>query len=137
MILLDTAMILEAFTRREGFAPHVRDLGALESAVHRQHSAMYGHELYPTLDLKVAALMDGIARSHPLYDGNKRLAYLSARLTFWVNGRRHRAASVDETHAFILRISGEHMEVPEIAERLAAIFTRAPDPGTLGDAPAR
>lgn len=119
-------MLLELFFLVEGFPAPVRDRGALESAVHRQHTAMHGVELYPTLDLKVAALVDGIARSHPLLDGNKRLAAIAARASFDINGRRTVVGETDDWEAFILRLAGEHMEVPEIAEWLSKTFTEAP-----------
>ena len=123
MILLDTEALLRLFHQTEGFPAPIRDLGALESAVHRQNAAVFGNVLYPTLDLKVAALMDGIARSHPLVDGSKRLTMLAAVATFYSNGRPHWRGSADELVDFILQISDGHLEVPAIAERLAEIFT--------------
>ena len=122
MILLDTAKLLETFELVEGFPAIVRDWGVLESAIHRQSITVFGQEMYPTLDLKVAALMDSISRSHPLIDGNKRLTYLAARVTYRLNGRPIRRGSADELVAFILEISDEHLEVPDIAARLATIF---------------
>lgn len=122
MILLDAFTLLELFARTEGFAAPIRDRGGLESAIQRQHLKIYGHEMYPTLDLKVAALMDSIARSHPLIDGNKRLTMLAAVATFHTNGRTQWRGSADELVDFILQISDHHMEVPQIAERLATIF---------------
>lgn len=126
MFLLDSRTLLWAFEELEGFPAPVRDQGALESAVHRQNVSMYGVALYPTLDLKVAALMDGIARSHPLLDGNKRLAAIAALVTFPANGRPHRVGTVDEWETFVLRVSGEHLEVPEVAEWLSKTFTAMP-----------
>jgi len=122
MILLSSADLLNIFELTEGFPAPVRDPGSLESAVHRQDVTVYGIEMYPTLDLKVAALMDSIARSHPLIDGNKRLTMLAAVTTFSLNGRPNWRGSADELVEFILEISSGHLEVPEIAARLAEIF---------------
>ena len=53
----------------------LRDLGLLESAVARPQATFDGNELYPTIFLKTAALMDSLAHNHPFVDGNKRSNY--------------------------------------------------------------
>jgi death on curing protein len=55
----------------------VRDLGLLESAVHRPRASVLGQDAYPHLFQKAAALLHSLARNHPLVDGNKRLAWLA------------------------------------------------------------
>ena len=122
MKFVGLAELLELFALTERFEAPVRDLGAIEAAIHRQNSVVYGHELYPTLDLKVAALMESLARSHPLTGGNKRLTMLAAIATFALNDRPLWVGSADELTQFILDISDGHLEVEEIARRLAGIF---------------
>jgi death-on-curing protein len=124
MRLLTLEQLIESFRLVEGAEPIVRDLGLLESAVHRQHSAAFGVELYPTLDLKVAALMDAISRSHPLIDGNKRLTLIAARMTFYFNDRRNLAVDEEELYDLILRCSDEHMEIADLATELAVVFVK-------------
>ncbi|MER5378019.1 type II toxin-antitoxin system death-on-curing family toxin [Streptomyces sp. NPDC002553] len=55
----------------------VRDVGLLESAVHRPSAAMFGQEAYPDLFDKAAALLQSLAVNRPFVDGNKRTAWTS------------------------------------------------------------
>ena len=55
----------------------VRDIGLLESAVHRPRASVLGQDAYPDLFAKAGALLHSLARNHPLVDGNKRLAWLA------------------------------------------------------------
>ena len=64
----------------------VRDLGLLESAVHRPRTSVFGQDAYPDLLLKAAALLHSLARNHPLVDGNKRLAWLATYVFCAKNG---------------------------------------------------
>lgn len=64
----------------------VRDLGLLASAIGRPSASVFGEDAYPSLGEKIAALMDGINRNHPLVDGNKRLSWLCARNFANLNG---------------------------------------------------
>ena len=47
----------------------VRDIGLLESAVHRPRASVFGQDAYPELQDKAAALLHSLARTHPLVDG--------------------------------------------------------------------
>ncbi|MEV7663513.1 type II toxin-antitoxin system death-on-curing family toxin [Paenarthrobacter sp. NPDC089316] len=72
---------------RYGF--HIRDVGLLASALARPATTVMGAEAYPELSLKAAALLESVARFHPLLDGNKRTAWTLMVLLLWVNGYRH------------------------------------------------
>lgn len=72
---------------RYGF--HIRDIGLLASAFARPPTTMLGTEAYPQLPMKAAALLDSVARFHPLIDGNKRTAWTLMVLMLWINGYRH------------------------------------------------
>ncbi|RKT86242.1 death on curing protein [Saccharopolyspora antimicrobica] len=96
----------------------VRDWGALESALHRPRSTVFGVDAYPALDEKAASLMHSLARDQPLLDGNKRLAWLATRLFYAYNSRDLRAADARKADAFVREVaSGEH-EVGQLAESL-------------------
>jgi death-on-curing protein len=69
-----------------GGAAGLRDEGALESAIHRPLASFGGVELYPGLELKVAALIESLIRNHPFVDGNKRTSMLVGLATLRVNG---------------------------------------------------
>lgn len=48
-----------------------------------------GAEAYPDLAVKAAALLESVARFHPLIDGNRRTAWTLMVLLLWINGYRH------------------------------------------------
>ncbi|MCZ9880702.1 type II toxin-antitoxin system death-on-curing family toxin [Arthrobacter sp. B2a2-09] len=72
---------------RYGF--HIRDVGLLASALARPATTVMGTEAYPQLAMKAAALLESVARFHPLIDGNKRTAWTLMVLLLWINGYRH------------------------------------------------
>lgn len=96
----------------------VRDWGLLESAVHRPQSSVFGTDAYPTLDAKAAALMHSLARNHQLVDGNKRLAWLAARLFYARNGRDLRAPDPATGDAFVRAVARGQHDVDELAALL-------------------
>src|SRR5207245_6344291 len=42
-------------------------------------------DLYPTVDLKAAALLHSLVTGHPLIDGNKRVGWVAVRLFYRLN----------------------------------------------------
>jgi death on curing protein len=81
----------------------IRDVGLLESALGRaQNKFAYGEV---SLAVLAAAHGFGIARNHPFVDGNKRTAWIAARLFLQINGTR---------------LSYDHEEATRIVEALAA-----------------
>lgn len=72
---------------RYGF--HIRDVGLLASALARPATTVMGAEAYPDLAMKAAALLESVARFHPLVDGNKRTAWTLMVLLLWINSYRH------------------------------------------------
>ena len=64
----------------------VRDIGLLESAVHRPRASVLGQDAYPDLFTKAAALLHSLAGNHPLVDGNNRLAWLATYVFLAKNG---------------------------------------------------
>lgn len=67
-----------------GGLPGIRDSGMLESALARPvNQWAYGEDELPRL---AAAYAFGIARNHPFGDGNKRTAWVLARLFLRLNG---------------------------------------------------
>ena len=69
-----------------GGAPGVRDIGLFESALARpRHLVMYGE---PDLAALAAAYGYGLARNHPVVDGNKRTAVVAIELCLLLNGQQ-------------------------------------------------
>ncbi|MBT2512009.1 type II toxin-antitoxin system death-on-curing family toxin [Arthrobacter sp. ISL-30] len=102
---------------RYGF--HVRDVGLLASALARPATTVMGREAYPQLPLKAAALLESVARFHPLIDGNKRTAWTLMVLTLWINGYRH-DFSTEEAFDLVVGVAAGHIEL----EHSAALISK-------------
>ncbi|MFD4787912.1 type II toxin-antitoxin system death-on-curing family toxin [Streptomyces sp. NPDC058459] len=96
----------------------VRDVGLLESAVHRPSAAMFGQEAYTDLFAKAAALLQSLAVNHPFIDGNKRTAWVSCMVFLAMNGRQSRA-DIDAGERIVIAVAtGSMDEIKAIAEAL-------------------
>jgi death-on-curing protein len=80
----------------------VRDLGLLDSSVHRPRSSFAGQQAYPTVRAKAAALMHSLVCNHALVDGNKRLGLPATVVFLRINGLE---LDVDDDEAFDLTMS--------------------------------
>ena len=86
----------------------VRDSGALESALARPiNRRSYGEDELVQL---AAAYAFGIARNHPFVDGNKRTAWIMARLFLMANTVEIAFDKVDATNTVIALAAGELSE---------------------------
>jgi death-on-curing protein len=92
----------------------VRDLGLLESAVARPQATFDGMELYTTLFMKAAALLDSLINNHPFVDGNKRTGIAAAALLLRINGY-HLTVTNPELERFTLQVATHHLPLPQIA----------------------
>jgi death-on-curing protein len=98
----------------------VRDIGLLESAVHRPRASVLGQDAYPDLFTKAAALLHSLAGNHPLVDGNKRLAWLATYVFLAKNGIVLDPDD-DAAYEFVIAVAdGSIDDVDEIAAILAS-----------------
>ncbi|APS21307.1 phage killer protein [Streptomyces sp. Tue 6075] len=96
----------------------VRDVGLLESAAHRPSAAMFGEEAYPDLLDKAAALLQSLAVNRPLFDGNKRTAWLSCVSFLAMNGVDLRP-DIDAAERLVIDVAtGETDEIKLISQGL-------------------
>lgn len=105
----------------------VRDIGLLESAVHRPRASVLGQDAYPDLLTKAAALLHSLARNHALFDGNKRLAWLATYVFCAKNGVE---LDPDDDVAYDLLVavaSGGVEDVAAIAEALRVMSSHNVD----------
>ena len=105
-------------TRLLGAGP-VRDIGLLDSAAGRPRSSVFGHDAYPTLELKAAALLHSVSSNHALVDGNKRLALLATVTFLRLNGRTFDLTQ-DEAFDLIMGVADGSLEVADIAAALGS-----------------
>lgn len=79
---------------------------------------MFGEEAYPDVIDKAAALLQSLAINHPLFDGNKRMAWLSCVSFLAMNGVDLRP-DIDAAERLVIAVAtGETDEVKVIAQGL-------------------
>ncbi|UQA34243.1 type II toxin-antitoxin system death-on-curing family toxin [Streptomyces sp. HNA39] len=109
----------------DGMQIVVRDAGLLESAAHRPSAAMFGEEAYPDLIDKAAALLQSLAVNHPLFDGNKRTAWLSCVTFLAMNGVDLRP-DIDAAERLVIDVAtGETDEIKVISQGLRDLVVDA------------
>jgi death-on-curing protein len=105
------------------FGFHVRDIGLLASALARPATTVMGVEAYPQLATKAAALMESVARFHPLIDGNKRTAWTLMVLMLWINGSRH-DFTTDEAFNLVVGVAAGDITLQDSAGTIATHLVR-------------
>jgi death on curing protein len=102
MKYLNVKQVLEIHARsieQFGGDPTIRDPGLLDSAVAQPRTGFGGHDLYPSLAEKAAALAFSLVMNHPFADGNKRTGY-GAMLRF-VSRNGHKIAGSLAQHQWV------------------------------------
>lgn len=105
-----------------GFPLIVADEGLLQSSVARPQASAFGHDAYPTLWDKAAALFHSLARNHCFVDGNKRTAWASSWAFLRLNGINLRDVyDVDYAEQLVLTAAVGEIDWPKIADGLQAL----------------
>lgn len=97
-----------------GTKASVRDFTLLHSAVERPRASFNGRDLYPTVWLKAAALLQSICLNHAFSDGNKRTAWTTTHRFLWKNNY-HLKANTKEAVEFMVYVDTEKPTVEKIA----------------------
>jgi death on curing protein len=115
-VWLDTTVAFAIHDRQlseHGGAAGVRDAGALASALDRaQNRWAYGEDDMCAL---AAAMTFGVARNHPFADGNKRTAWVLARLFLKLNGTQI-AFAPHEAIDTVLSLAAGELSEDELAD---------------------
>ena len=96
----------------------VRDVGLLESAAHRPTTALWGREVYPTIDDKAAALLESLGGNHALVDGNKRLGWLAVVVFYVINGVELEAPD-DDAYDLVIAVATQSIDLADTARTLS------------------
>lgn len=99
--------IHEAQIAEHGGTQGIRDIGLLESALARPNLAAYGE---PDIAALAAAYGFGIARNHPLLDGNKRTSYVVTVMFLGLNGQDLEADEATRLQVWLDLAAGELTE---------------------------
>ena len=96
-VTLDEALAIHArLIETFGGPAGVRDLGLLDSALHRPRTGYYAD-----LAEMAAALFESLLMNHPFVDGNKRIAFFATDVFLRMNGWRI-VADADDAHRFLI-----------------------------------
>ena len=103
--------------RQGGGTIGLRDEGLLESAVYRPQASFGGHDFYPDLFSKTAALGHSLISNHPFVDGNKRVGFEAMRLMLRLNGYDLRA-SLEAKFEFVIDVAKGRLSEQAMADWL-------------------
>lgn len=104
--------------RMFGTTRMIRDPGLLDASAYRPRATMFGDDLYPTIHLKAAALMESLVCNHTLIDGNKRIAFAATVVVYELNGWRIHLPRQDAAVELVLGVAKGEVEVHRIAGTL-------------------
>lgn len=96
----------------------IRDIGLLDSAVHRPQVSVFGSDAYPSIDAKAAVLLESLVRNHALVDGNKRIGWLATVVFYGLNDLSLEAPDND-AYDLVISIASGTSTYQEAAELLA------------------
>lgn len=96
----------------------VRDIGLLDSAVHRPQVSVFGEDAYPGIDDKAAVLLESLVRNHALVDGNKRIGWLATVVFYGLNGITLDAPD-DDAYDLVITLASGTTTYQRAAELLA------------------
>ncbi|MFF3326452.1 fic family toxin-antitoxin system, toxin component [Streptomyces sp. NPDC002889] len=115
-LLLDVAYLLHAAELLPG-DPQVDDLGPLYAAVARVNARAMERDIYATLNLKAAALLQTLAKLPCLEHSNEAFAWHSTEAYLALNGR-HLTYEPKDALALVRDAAQGVLGVPRIARQL-------------------
>lgn len=95
----------------------VRDLGLLDSAVHRPSVTLWGRDAYQSPAAKAAALLESLVRNHALVDGTKRLGWTATLVFLDLNGIWIDAPD-DDAYALVISVAAGELTLGQIEDAL-------------------
>ncbi len=119
---LDLEDLVDLARKLLGDPPPIRDFGLLGSAVARPSTTAFGHDAYPDLVTKAAALLQSIVNNHALIDGNKRLGWLATAVFLELNGRTTSTISNDDVFDLVIWVASYNPELKDVADRLEELL---------------
>jgi len=96
----------------------IRDIGLLDSAVHRPQVSVFGDDAYPGIDDKAAVLLESLVRNHALVDGNKRIGWLATVVFYGLNDITLEAPD-DDAYDLVIALANGTTTYQRTAELLA------------------
>ncbi len=102
---------------RFGGATGARDPGALDPALARPFAAFGGHEGFPSVPEKAAALLHGIVTAHAFVDGNERVGLAATLVWLEVNGHGL-ALDAEQRYRLTMRVADGTLGLSSLTDLL-------------------
>lgn len=118
--------VIEALTlhkvviKKWGGSDGIRDMGALDSAIHRSQSGYYNDVIE-----EASALFESLIINHPFIDGNKRVAFACLDVFLRINGYRINASSAEIYKMLMKLFEEQKVNFKEIEKYLRTIVIKA------------
>ena len=114
----DALAIHQILIRKYGGADGVRDMGALESALHRPQTGYY-----KDIVEEAAALLESLAINHSFLDGNKRVAFAVTSAFLHINGFAIRGSSAEIYQKWMELFDSNTFEYEELEQWLRKVVS--------------
>lgn len=115
---IDQAIFIhQLIIRRAGTKASVRDFALLHSALERPKATYDGQDLYPSIFIKAASLLQSLCLNHTFTDGNKRTAWTITHKFLWDNGYHLRSDKLGAAD-FMIYVDNSKPELKEISSWL-------------------
>lgn len=108
----------------------VQSVESLHVVIEQPAQIVFGHELYPTIWLKAAFILQKITKKHVFVDGNKRTALMAS--LYFVNQNGYQLINnkiVNQAGDFVLSVTNSpdnEETMQQIANWLQEIHTKSP-----------
>ena len=102
---------------RFGGATSARDPGALNPTLARPFAAFGGHEGFPTVPEKAAALLHGLVSAHAFVDGNERVGLAATLVWLEVNGHGL-ALDAEQRYRLTMRVADGSLGMSSLTDLL-------------------
>jgi death-on-curing protein len=119
LTLSEVLWLHQAIIESSGGALGIRDLGALESALAQPRATFGGHDLYPSLVEKAAALLYSLVLNHPFVDGNKRVGHSATEVFLRLNGHEL-FGTISDHEQLVLSLAAGQVSRVELCAWLAS-----------------
>lgn len=113
----DALFFHQELNRHYGGAKGIRDIGALESALHRPQTGYYD-----TVIDEAAALFESLIQIHPFVDGNKRVAFAVVDVFLRINGYAITATSATVSDTIMRLFTEDAFDMEHLAPWLKEII---------------
>jgi prophage maintenance system killer protein len=117
---LDYETVVEINAQHCGDGGGIRDEGGIRATLGRAEATFMGEDLHPTIVSKAAVILHGLSSTQYFLDGNKRTAWIVAKLFLHLNGHHLRDGSDVEHETLVLSVATKAFENEEHPERGAA-----------------